>query len=188
MSTREGERVRWKRRSSPQKEEFSSFLASGWRGGPAGVQMKGIMEMRMETVPARHTGDLCTGLICKWRDDEEEGVINFTSWALDDKVSVSFQFFWQFFVHFEIEICVDYCERKARQCGKIFGELRPNVIVRILSQGDYIGMYMYVWYVYWYSLKERQLPAHTTGQIGTLGNSAMRAVSLHIKIISRRNI
>lgn len=139
--------------------------------------MKGIMEMRMETVPARHTGDLCTGLICKWRDDEEEGVINFTSWALDDKVSVSFQFFWQFFVHFEIEICVDYCERKARQCGKIFGELRPNVIVRILSQGDYIGMYMYVWYVYWYSPKERQLPAHTTGQIGTLGNSAMRGLT-----------
>ena len=138
--------------------------------------MKGIMEMRMETVPARHTGDLCTGLICKWRDDEEKGLVNFTSWELDDKVSVSFQFFWQFFVHFEIEICVDYCERKARQCGKIFGELRPNVIVRILSQGDYIGMYMYVWYVYWYSPKERQLPAHTTGQIGTLGNSAMRGI------------
>ena len=148
----------------------------GW-GGRVGVQMKGIMEMRMETVPARHTGDLCTGLICKWRDDEEEGVINFTSWALDDKVSVSFQFFWQFFVHFAIEICVDYCERKARQCGKIFGELRPNVIVRIQSQGDYIGMYMCAWYVYWYSPKERQLPAHSTGQIGTLGNSAMRGLT-----------
>ena len=185
MSAGEGERVRWKRRSSPRR---IFIVSSKWVAGRAGVQMKGIMEMRMETVPARHTGDLCTGLICKWRDDEEEGVINFTSWALDDKVSVSFQFFWQFFVHFKIEICVDYCERKARQCGKTFGELRPNVIVRILSQGDYIGMYMYVWYVYWYSAKERQLPAHTTGQIGTLGNSAMRAVSLHIKIISRRNI
>ena len=52
--------------------------------------------------------------------------------------------FDNFSFHFEIEICVDYCERKARQCGKIFGELRPNVIVRILSQGDYIGMYMYI--------------------------------------------
>ena len=85
--------------------------------------------------------------------------------------------FDNFFFHFEIEICVDYCERKARHSGTIFGELRPNVIVRILSQGDYIGMYMYVWYVYWYSLKERQLPAHTTGQIGTLGNSAMRGLT-----------
>ena len=103
-------------------------------------------------------------------------------------LSNSFDKLFFFSFNFEIEICVDHCERKARQCGKIFGELRPNVIVRILSQGDYIGMYMYVWYVYWYSPKERQLPAHTTGQIGTLGNSAMRAVSLHIKIISRRNI
>ena len=170
------------RESAMKKKKFSSkrrifIVSSKWVVGRAGVQMKGIMEMRMETVPARHTGDLCTGLICKWRDDEEEGVINFTSWELDDKVSVSFQFFWQFFVHFEIEICADYCERKARQCGNIFGELRPNVIVRILSQGDYIGMYMYVWYVYWYSPKERQLPAHTTGQIGTLGNSAMRGLT-----------
>ena len=39
------------------------IILSKWVGGRS-VQMKGIMEMRMETVPARHTGDLCRGLIC----------------------------------------------------------------------------------------------------------------------------
>ena len=133
------------RESAMKKKKFPSkrrifIVSSKWVVGRAGVQMKGIMEMRMETVPARHTGDLCTGLICKWRDDEEKGLVNFTSWELDDKVSASLQFFWQSFFSFEIEICADYCERKARQCGKIFGELRPNVIVRILSQGDHNGV------------------------------------------------
>ena len=53
-----------------KKKKFSSkrrifIVSSKWVVGQAGVQMKGIMEMRMETVPARHTGDLCKGLICK---------------------------------------------------------------------------------------------------------------------------
>ena len=49
------------------------IISSKWVGGRS-VQMKGIMEMRMETVPARHTGDLCRGLICKWRNEEEDEV------------------------------------------------------------------------------------------------------------------
>ena len=54
------------RESAMKKKKFSSkIISSKWVAGWAGVQMKGIMEMRMETVPARHTGDLCTGLICK---------------------------------------------------------------------------------------------------------------------------
>ena len=85
------------------------------------------------------------------------------------KFLLRYNSFDNLFFSFEIEICADYCERKARQCGEIFGELRPNIIVRILSQGDYIGMYMYVWYVYWYSPRKDNYQLILLGKLARWG-------------------